>query len=86
MNVIPYTIAQQELVKTMQSVCKSHAPVVIKQNKTTSVVMISLEDFNALQETAYLLRSPANAAYLAEALDEVEAMIAQKKIKKIHDF
>ncbi|MDO8953343.1 MAG: type II toxin-antitoxin system prevent-host-death family antitoxin [Gammaproteobacteria bacterium] len=82
MNVISYTAARQQLAKTMDDVCQGHDPIIITRGNTEPVVMISLEDFNALQETAYLLKSPANAARLAEAVDEIEAIIANKGKKK----
>jgi len=81
MNVISYTAARQQLAKTMEEVCQSHDPIIITRGNTEPVVMISLEDFNALQETAYLLKSPDNASRLAEAIDEIEAIIAAKSKK-----
>jgi antitoxin YefM len=82
MNVISYTTARQQLSKTMEGVCQNHDPIIITRGSTESVVMISLEDFNALQETTYLLKSPVNAARLAHSIDEIEAMIAKKSKKR----
>lgn len=39
-------------------VCEAHEPLIITRNGEQSVVMLSLEDFKALEETAYLLRNP----------------------------
>ncbi|KAA1172888.1 type II toxin-antitoxin system prevent-host-death family antitoxin [Marinobacter salinexigens] len=55
MDAISYTAARTNLAKTMQQVCEDHSPVIITRSKSPSVVMISLEDYEALQETAYLL-------------------------------
>ena len=52
----------------MGQVCEDHAPVIITRNGAQSVVMISLEDYEALQETAYLLRAPENVRRLLDKL------------------
>ena len=72
MDAISYTAARTHLAKTMQQVCEDHAPMIITRNKAQSVVMISLEDYEALQETAYLLRAPRNAQRLLESIAELE--------------
>ncbi|MFL6198177.1 MAG: type II toxin-antitoxin system Phd/YefM family antitoxin [Thermoanaerobaculia bacterium] len=72
MDSISYTNARANLAKTMDRVCESHEPVIITRSGDTSVVMLSLEDFNSLEETAYLLRSPRNANRLLEAIAELE--------------
>ena len=59
----------------MEQVCDDHAPIIITRKSQRSVVMISLEDYQALEETAYLLRSPKNARRLLEAVAELEAGI-----------
>ena len=82
MNVISYTAARQRLAKTMDQVCQGNDPIIITRGNTPPVVMISLEDYNALQETAYLLKSPENALSLANAIDEIETMIQSKSNKK----
>ncbi len=73
MDAISYTAARQNLAKTMDRVCSDHEPIIITRNNEPSVVMISLEDFNALVETAYLLRSPKNAKRLLESIAQLEA-------------
>jgi len=57
----------------MEKVCDDHAPVIITRKNERSVVMISLEDYQALEETAYLLRSPKNARRLLGSIAELEA-------------
>ncbi|HEX5485063.1 MAG TPA: type II toxin-antitoxin system Phd/YefM family antitoxin, partial [Limnobacter sp.] len=47
MDAISYTAARTNLAKTMEQVCEDHAPVIITRNKSQSVVMISLEDYEA---------------------------------------
>lgn len=82
MDSISYTAARSNLAQTMDRVCDDHVPVVITRAKSKPVVMISLEDYEAMAETNYLLKSPANAARLAEAIDEIETMISEKKKEK----
>jgi len=73
MNAISYTNARSNLAKTMEKVCEDHAPVIITRRNADAVVMISLDDYEALEETAYLLRSPKNARRLLESIAELEA-------------
>ena len=73
MNTITYTSARGNLAKTMKKVCDDHAPVIITRKASQPVVMMSLEDFEALEETAYLLRSPKNARRLLESVAELES-------------
>ena len=75
MNTVSYTSVRADLAKTMQKVCEDHTPVVITRAKAEPVVMISLSDFEELQETNYLMKSPANAKRLLDALDEIENLI-----------
>lgn len=72
MNAISYTAARENLAATMDRVCESHAPVIITRNRDQAVVMLSLEDYSALEETAYLLQSPANARRLLESMEALE--------------
>ena len=72
MKAITYTAARQNLAKTMESVCKDHSPVIITRKTTNSVVIMSLEDYEALEETAYLLRSPKNTRRLIESIAQTE--------------
>ncbi len=73
MDAISYTAARANLAKTMEKVCADHAPIIITRKNETPVVMLSLEDYQAMEETAYLLRSPANARRLLESIAELEA-------------
>ena len=72
MEAISYTAARANLAKTMEKVCDDHAPVIITRKNECPVVMMSLKDYQALEETAYLLRSPANARRLLDSMAELE--------------
>ncbi|MFD0914647.1 type II toxin-antitoxin system Phd/YefM family antitoxin [Methylophilus luteus] len=72
MDAITYSKARANLASTMDKVCQEHAPLIITRNGEQSVVMLSLEDFKSLEETAYLLRSPANTKRLMNAIEQLE--------------
>ncbi len=73
MNAITYTAARENLASTMDQVCRDRAPMIITRNRDQAVVMISLEEFEALEATAHLLRSPANARRLLESIRALES-------------
>lgn len=73
MDAITYSSARAKLADTMDRVCEDHEPIIITRSGQQAVVMISLEDYNAMEETAYLLRSPKNAKRLVDAIAELEA-------------
>jgi len=73
MDAITYTKARATLAQTIDSVCENHEPVIITKKNDRSVVMLSLEDFQALEETSYLLRNPKNARRLLDSVNELDA-------------
>jgi len=73
MDAITYSAARANFASTMDRVCNDHEALIITRNGEQSVVMLSLEDYTALEETAYLLRSPANAKRLLAAMDQLNA-------------
>ncbi len=68
MDAITYTQARKNFTQTMNKVCEDHAPLIITRQNEQPVVMISLEDYNSIEETLYLFRSPKNAARIRQAL------------------
>ena len=73
MDAITYSAARANLASTMDRVCNDHEALIITRNGEQSVVMLSLEDFQALEETAYLLRNPTNAKRLLSATAQLNA-------------
>ena len=73
MDAITYTTARANLAHTMNRVCNDHEPMIITRNGQQSVVMLSLDDYKSLEETAYLLRIPKNAKRLLEAVVSLES-------------
>ncbi|MCL4871460.1 MAG: type II toxin-antitoxin system prevent-host-death family antitoxin [Anaerolineae bacterium] len=73
MQALNYTIVRQTLAQRMDQVCDDHTPIIVTRQNNRSVVMLSLEDYQALEETAYLLRSPKNAKRLMESILDLES-------------
>lgn len=73
MDAITYSAARANLASTMDRVCNDHEALIITRNGEQSVVMLSLEDFKSLEETAYLLRNPANAKRLLTAVAQLNS-------------
>jgi antitoxin YefM len=71
-NTITYSEVRAKLAETMEKVCDDHAPMIVTRKNSRSVVMMSLDDYQALEETAYLLRSPKNARRLLASIAELE--------------
>ncbi len=67
-----YTEARERLSDIIEKVCEDHDPLIITKRRDKAVVMMSLEDYESLKETAYLLRSPRNARRLLESIKELE--------------
>jgi antitoxin YefM len=73
MDAITYSAARAKLADTMDRVCDDHEPIIITRNGQQAVVMMALDDFKALEETSYLLRSPKNARRLLESIASLES-------------
>ena len=73
MTAITYTAARANLAKTMDKVIDDHDPIIITRNSEQSVVLLSLEDYQALEETAFLLRTPANATRLLASIEQLNS-------------
>ena len=67
-----YTEAREKLSEIIERVCDDHEPYIITKRRDKTVVMMSLEDYDSLKETAYLLKSPKNARRLLESIKELE--------------
>ena len=81
MKSVTYSHARQNLADTIKMVCEDHAPVVIYNKKENAVVLLSLDDYEALEETAYLLRSPQNSRRLFESIKQLES--GKGKVKEL---
>ena len=72
MEAISYTQARNKFSSLMEKVCDDHSPVIITRQKQQSVIIMSLDDYNALEETVYLLKSPKNAERLNQAINDLK--------------
>jgi antitoxin YefM len=72
MDSVSYTTARAELARVMDRVCDNHEPLVITRQGRQSVVLLSLDDYESMEETAYLMRSPENARRLVSAIADLE--------------
>src|SRR6478752_5292791 len=72
MRSITYTEARENLANTINRVCEDNAPVTITRRRDQAVVMLSLSEYESLEETAHLLRSPENAKRLLRSIDQLE--------------
>ena len=73
MDAMTYSSARTNLARTMDRVCDDHETLIITRHRGQAVVLLSLEDFQALEETAYLLRNPSNAKRLLSAAAQLTA-------------
>lgn len=73
MDAMSYSAFRSQLASTLDKVNNDHKPVLITRQNGKPAVVISLEDFQAYEETAYLMASPKNAERLNQAIAEVEA-------------
>jgi antitoxin YefM len=71
MNALTYTHTRQHFAEVMRQVNDNHEPVVVTSQRGAPVVIMSLEDYQSLEETAYLLRSQVGAKRLLESVDEL---------------
>ncbi len=71
MNALTYTNTRQHFAEVMRQVNDDHEPVVVTSQRGKPVVIISLDDFQSLEETAYLLRNPTGAKRLLESVEEL---------------
>ncbi|OIQ83560.1 antitoxin YefM [mine drainage metagenome] len=82
MKAITYTFARENLAATMDEVCADRAPITVtRSGGQQAVVMLSLDEYEALEETAHLLRSPANAKRLLASVRKLES--GKGKARKI---
>jgi antitoxin YefM len=73
MKTMNYTESRARYAEVLDSVVNDREEIVITRAGHEPVVMMSLADFESLRETAYLMRSPANARRLLDAMERLEA-------------
>ncbi len=73
MKTLSYTAVRNNLAKAIDQVNEDHAPIIITRQKGASAVLVSMEDYESWQETAYLVRSPAMRRRLCRAVTQIES-------------
>jgi antitoxin YefM len=73
MKTISFTTLKNDFEKQLDCLSKEHETLVITRKGKQSLVMMSLEEYQSLKETAYLLRSPVNASRLLAAINQLNA-------------
>lgn len=73
MDTMSYSAFRNQLAGALDKVNDDHKPILITRQNGKPAVVMSLEDFQAYEETAYLMASPKNAERLNQAIAEVEA-------------
>lgn len=73
MKTMNYTESRARYAEVLDDVVNDREEVVITRAGHESVVIVSLDDYESLRETAYLMRSPANARRLLDAMERLEA-------------
>ncbi|MFA7241050.1 MAG: type II toxin-antitoxin system prevent-host-death family antitoxin [Sulfuricellaceae bacterium] len=71
MNALTYSYTRQHFAEVMRQVNDDCMPVVVTSQRGKPVVIMSLDDYHALEETAYLLRNPKGAKRLMSAIEEL---------------
>lgn len=72
MDTMSYSAFRTHLAGTLDKVNEDHKPILITRQNGKPAVVMSLEDFHAYEETAYLMASPKNAQRLNQAIADVE--------------
>lgn len=84
MKTVNYTEARQNLTSIMNDTIDDRVPVLITRQKGVPCVLLSLDEFQSLEETAHLLRSPANVRHLLDSIDELNS--GNVVVKNIDDI
>ena len=69
MNAVNYSELRTNLKSYMDTVYEDHEPLIITRKNNENLVMISIEDYNSMIETDYLLSSEKNAEHLIRSLE-----------------
>ena len=73
MRTMTYSESRARYAEVLNAVVDDREEIVITRAGHEPVVMVSLDDYESLKETAYLLRSPENARRLLASIDRLES-------------
>jgi antitoxin YefM len=87
MKTVSYTELRENLATLLDKVLDDREPILIERRGHEDVVLIAADEFSSLLETVYLLRSPANAARLLEALAQARGgKLKEMSLEALKDF
>lgn len=73
MKTMNYSESRARYAEVLDSVVDDREEVIVTRSGHEPVVIVSLDEYNSLKETAYLMRSPENARRLLNSMEELEA-------------
>ena len=79
MDVLTYSDTRANLKKVMDTVVDDRAPIVVTRTRGEAVVIVSLADWNAMEETLHLVSRPANAQRLTDAIAQLDAGVGSER-------
>lgn len=79
MQTMTFSHMRQNLATAIDNVVNNHSPIIITRQNKDSVVMLSLDDYKSIEETAYLMQSMTNASRLNSAISQLEAGLGKTK-------
>ncbi len=79
MQITTYTNFRQQLKSYLDKVRNSHSPLYVTSANGEDVVVLSKSDYESMEETFYLLKSPANAARLLKSIEDREKGLGQER-------
>lgn len=79
MNAVTYSDLRQNLKTYMDKVYDGHDPLIITRKNNENLVLLSIDEYNSLLETAYLLGNEANAAHLRKSISQLESGAVEHK-------
>jgi antitoxin YefM len=81
MDAITYTNLRQNLKSYMDKVFNDHDPLIITRKNNENVVLMSVDEYNSLMETNYLLSNKINAEHLQKSINQhTSGKIKEKKL------
>ena len=79
MNAVSYTDLRQNLKSYMDKVYNDHDPLIITRKNNQNIVLLSIEEYNSLMETNYILSSEENYRFIKDSVDQYENGKVQKR-------
>jgi len=79
MDAVSYTDLRQNLKSYMDKVYSDHDPLIITRKNNENLVLLSIDEYNSLMETSYLLSNEANAEHLKKSIAQYTAGKTKKR-------